>query len=48
MSKLLYLEDRYRTEASVTVMGITDEGGILLGKVFFIRRSAGSQVTVGI
>lgn len=41
MSKLLYLEDRYRTEASVTVMGITYEGGILLGKSLFYPTSGG-------
>ena len=32
MTKLLYLEDSYRTEASATVLGITKQGGILLYK----------------
>ena len=41
MSKLLYLQDSYRTEASATVIGITDEGGILLDKSLFYPTSGG-------
>ncbi len=41
MTKLLYLEDSYRTEASATVLGITEEGGVLLDKSLFYPTSGG-------
>ena len=43
MTKLLYLENSYRTEASATVLCITEQGGILLDRSLFpyIWRAAG-------
>ena len=41
MTKLLYLEDSYRTEASATVLGVTEKGGIFLDKSLFYPTSGG-------
>ena len=41
MNKLLYLEDSYRTEAPATVVGITEDGGILLDESLFYPTSGG-------
>ena len=41
MTALLFLEDSYRKDASATVTGITQEGGIILDQSIFYATSGG-------
>ena len=47
MSKLLHIENSYRPEASATVVGITEEGGILLVESLLYPTSGGQSADNG-